>query len=67
MSDDVLPLDSMVSHHSHCVRAVPAPIGVQLLFIPPFCPWFDPTKAVLAIVRLDARSTGSIAESLSTR
>jgi len=57
-SGDILPLDNVVFHHCRCIRAIGDSIGIELLFIPQYAPWFNGIEGVLCIVKSTDGSFG---------
>lgn len=57
-SGDILPLDNVVFHHCRCIRAIGDSIGIELLFIPRYAPWFNGIEGVLCIAKSTDGSFG---------
>jgi transposase len=47
----VIILDNVKFHSSKVVTAYAAQRGWELLYIPPYCPWFNPIELCFSIVK----------------
>ena len=47
----VLLLDNVRFHHSSESRAAAAEKGFELLFVPPYSPWFNPVETVFSVIK----------------
>jgi len=47
----VVLLDNVAFHHSKIVKERAASLGLELLFVPPYSPWFNPIEGVFSIVK----------------
>lgn len=50
-SRDIVLLDNVAFHHSKIVRDYANSIEVELLFVPPYSPWFNPIEGVFSVVK----------------
>jgi transposase len=49
--DDVLLMDNVPFHKSPIVKRFYQEVGVKLLFIPPYSPWFNPIELCFSIIK----------------
>lgn len=51
--DTVILLDNVRFHHSLVVKELATQRGWELLYVPPYSPWFNPIEEVFSIVKRD--------------
>jgi transposase len=56
----VILLDNVAFHHAKAVRDLAAQRGWDLLFTPPYSPWFNPIEGMFSIVKRDFYKRGDI-------
>lgn len=49
--DSVVLLDNVAFHRSKIVLQCAKDLGIHLLFVPPYSPWFNPIEGVFSIVK----------------
>lgn len=56
----VVLLDNVAFHHSKVVTKYATEKGIDLLYVPPYSPWFNPVEGVFSIVKRKYYTTQSI-------
>lgn len=59
----VLLLDNVRFHHSRCARELAQARGWELLFTPPYSPWFNPIEGIFSVVKRAYYAGASITDS----
>lgn len=60
----VLMLDNVKFHHSKLVKKYAEEKGIELLYVPPYSPWFNPIEGVFSVVKRHYYAHGSIDNAL---
>jgi transposase len=50
-SRTVIILDNVRFHHSKLVKEYASQAGIDLLYVPPYCPWFNPIEFCFSVVK----------------
>jgi transposase len=64
-TDTVIILDNVAFHHSNKVKTLAASRGWELLYNPPYSPWFNPIEGV-SIVKRDFYKSQDVYKALSS-
>ena len=59
----VLLLDNVAFHHSSSFKSMCDAVGIELLYVPPYSPWFNPIEMVFSIVKREFYRTRHITSS----
>jgi transposase len=59
----VMLLDNVAFHHSLTFKNMCKDLGIELLYVPPYSPWFNPIEFVFSIVRRAFYRTNDISSS----
>ena len=62
----VLLMDNVRFHHGRKVRAYVADRGWDILYTPPYSPWFNPIERIFSLVKMSFRRCRSITEAFSS-
>ena len=65
-TDTVIILDNVAFHHSKKVKTLAASRGWELLYTPPYSPWFNPIEGVFSIVKRDFYKSQDVYKALSS-
>lgn len=49
--DTVVLLDNVRFHHSQIVKQAAERLGIHLLFVPPYSPWFNPIEYCFSVIK----------------
>ena len=61
----VILLDNVSFHHSKPIRDLAAEKGWELLYVPPYSPWFNPIEGVFSVVKRAFYKGGSVAPAVA--
>jgi transposase len=62
----VILLDNVAFHHSKLVKLFAISKGWDLLYTPPYCPWFNPIEGIFSIVKRSYYKGQSIEQAFQT-
>ena len=58
-SDRTLILDNVAFHKSHVTKEAELKRNIELVYIPPYCPWFNPVECAFSVAKATYRKSRS--------
>ena len=63
---DVILMDNVSFHHSKIITDYIQSIGCDVLYVPPYSPWFNPIELCFSIIKIDYYKHQDIARAIDT-